>query len=376
MVLDPDPGNDPNIVPAPRRQTLVFQAANGGLVVRPQGIGDKSAYRIVVLDPNQIDSERITTSLQKEGYVRTYPASSIPELENILQKTDPQLILTELDLGSGDFHEGLELMHRIDEERKFAVNYMVITSCPNQDLVLDALRNHAIDFMQKPVECKYLTAKVEKALIDIEFRRMALTDPMTRLANKGTLYDYMHSQLAPLARAYHNRENRHLSLAIMDLDDFKMWNDTYGHLEGDYLLKEAANYFSRALRGTDLIARYGGEEFVMVMPETSFDKAFIGYHRLMEAFKQWQREGNTEKFKKFVTFSAGISTLDLETYDKIYRGQGVDLSNPEAARALTNIMIQGADKGLYRAKRGGKNDCYRENCLPTFYDEVIREAPK
>ncbi|MFA6460880.1 MAG: diguanylate cyclase [Candidatus Woesearchaeota archaeon] len=375
MTLTPNP-DDPNIVPAPRRQTLVFQATNGGLIVRPQlGIADKSAYRIVVLDPNQKDNERITTSLQKEGYVRTYPASSIPELEDILQKTEPQLILTELDLGSGDFHEGLELMHRIDEERRFAVNYMVITSCPNQDLILDALRNHAMDFMQKPVDCKYLTAKVEKALIDLEMRRMALTDPMTRLANKGTLYDYMHGQLATLTRSYKKGENRHLSLAIMDIDDFKAWNTAYGHLQGDYLLTESSNYFSTRLRGADLMARYGGEEFVIIMPETDFNQTFRAYHRLMIAFKTWQRE-KPDKFKRFVTFSAGVSTLDLETYTRIYRGQGVDLSNPLAARALTNIMIGCADEGLAKVKVSGKDNCYPDNCLLEFYDKVVKADPQ
>jgi len=105
-----------------RKRTLVFQAQNGDLLVRP-GMVDKSAYRIVVLDPNPNDRGMITKCLHDSGYVRTYPASSISELESILEKTDPNLILTELDLGRGDYKEGLELMQRMDEEKNSSKLY-------------------------------------------------------------------------------------------------------------------------------------------------------------------------------------------------------------------------------------------------------------
>jgi len=237
------------------------------------------------------------------------------------------------------------------------------------DIIIEAFRRHAIDWLRKPFDSQELNLRVKKALLDIDFRRMALTDSMTKIANKGTLYEYLHSQLISLARAYHNKEKRYLSLAILDIDDFKAWNDTFGHLEGDRLLKEGANYFVKKLRGTDLIARYGGEEFAIVMPEASFEKAFMAYHRLIEGFKAWQREG---EWRKFVTYSAGIATLDLDLYRKIYGEGGVDLTTPEAARALTNILISCADKGLYKAKQMGKNACYSENCLAAFYEEVVK----
>ena len=150
---------------------------------------------------------------------------------------------------------------------------------------------------------------------------------------------------------------------MMDIDNFKRYNDTYGHLEGDYALKKVAAYFPQNLRVTDLMARYGGEEFAILMPETGFKGAFAKYKRIAFDF-----QGITFKPKKDiderVTFSGGIATLTEEQFKEISEEFGGNFAL--AQQEIAKRMINAADWGLYKVKQAGKNDCYPGNCLEEF----------
>lgn len=146
---------------------------------------------------------------------------------------------------------------------------------------------------------------------------------------------------------------------MMDIDKFKDYNDSFGHLEGDYVIKKAANYFSSNLRATDLFARYGGEEFGIIMPQTPFEGALTTFQRLHWDFKKIifnPKDGEERR----VTFSAGIATLDQEKYESIV--PKIDLKSSEGRITMANKMINSADKGLYDVKHMG-----RDNCCPNNY---------
>jgi diguanylate cyclase (GGDEF)-like protein len=149
------------------------------------------------------------------------------------------------------------------------------------------------------------------------------TDPLTGLANRRSMFERIEMEMAHALR----RETP-LSMAMIDLDHFKLYNDEYGHVAGDTLLRSIAAVMVSNIRGQDLVARYGGEEFCLIMPDTDL----VGGHHLLEILRNGGRD-STSEFP--VTLSAGLTSWD-----------GVE---------DTTSFIERADQALYRAKETGRN---------------------
>jgi diguanylate cyclase (GGDEF)-like protein len=205
---------------------------------------------------------------------------------------------------------------------------------------------------------------------------------MTKIANKGIFLkqleyliadfkftkdrlDFFEKEGKPAPEEL-NIDKKQLSLAMMDVDNFKRYNDLYGHLEGDYALKKVANYFPQNLRGTDMMARYGGEEFVILMPNTNFDGAYTIYQRIAYDFQKITfkpKKGIEEK----ITFSGGVATLTADLFEQSMKEFDQDFN--KASIEIARRMINAADAGLYQVKKDGKNNCLPKNCLK-HYDPV------
>lgn len=160
-------------------------------------------------------------------------------------------------------------------------------------------------------------------------RHLSLTDPLTGLYNRRHLDNNLEREFLR-AKRYKNE----LSIAVIDIDFFKKVNDTYGHLCGDYVLKEVAYMILDTLRKTDMVFRYGGEEFVAILTETPLDRAVIPLERLRNAVENYPFEYNGEKFQ--VTISIGVSSTKTET-------------------ETSGEFLDYADKALYFAKNQGRN---------------------
>ena len=160
-------------------------------------------------------------------------------------------------------------------------------------------------------------------------RHLSLTDALTGLYNRRHLDSNLEREFL---RA--KRYNSNLSIAVIDIDFFKKVNDTYGHLCGDYVLKEVAYMILDTLRKTDMVFRYGGEEFVAVLTETSIDKAVIPLERLRKAIEAYPFVYNGVEFK--VTVSIGVNST-------------------ESGAETAGEFLDGADKALYSAKNNGRN---------------------
>ncbi|HIE08663.1 MAG TPA: sensor domain-containing diguanylate cyclase [Armatimonadetes bacterium] len=170
---------------------------------------------------------------------------------------------------------------------------------------------------------------IERANLYKNLERLATTDGLTGLY----VHRYFQQELAKeLRRA--KRYNRPLSLVMMDIDDFKRLNDTYGHPEGDLVLKEIARILRRHARQEDVVARYGGEEFAIILLETGKEGAMIAADRLRRAVEGHKFALDGKKVD--VTVSAGVASF------------------PEDADTKREL-IDKADEALLEAKRRGKN---------------------
>jgi len=177
----------------------------------------------------------------------------------------------------------------------------------------------------------------EEALKESEMRYMELsiTDGLTRLFNSRHFYTQLKAEVE---RA--DRYNHPLSLLMLDIDNFKHYNDTYGHLEGDKVLQRLGQVIQRCLRKTDSGYRYGGEEFTLILPETQGQAALPLAERIRQEFEE-------ENFspKPDTTINKTIS-IGVTEYSP-----GEELSN----------LLKRVDEGMYKAKEGGKNQvCYAE----------------
>ncbi|GLI38063.1 diguanylate cyclase [Geobacter hydrogenophilus] len=159
----------------------------------------------------------------------------------------------------------------------------------------------------------------------------AFTDPLTGLFN---LRQFWLSLEHELARA--RRYGRHCSLAMIDIDFFKQYNDRHGHLRGDEVLKEISKLFIASIRNSDIAARYGGEEFVVIMPETGRDLALIAGEKLRRAVAEHPFPLQETQPGGVLTVSVGIATF------------------PDDA-ATARELVDAADQALYRAKGLGRD---------------------
>ncbi|MFB3816239.1 MAG: diguanylate cyclase [Candidatus Methylomirabilales bacterium] len=171
---------------------------------------------------------------------------------------------------------------------------------------------------------------IENARLFEETRQLAITDPLTGLANHRQFYNQLSREVR---RA--QRYERPLSLLMLDLDHFKQFNDRYGHLAGDQALREVAEVLRQNARSVDILARYGGEEFALILPETDLKRAASQAERVRAAVAAFPFLGASAG-PGSLTVSIGVAAL----LGKMRKGQD---------------LVHDADQALYRAKAQGRN---------------------
>ena len=176
-----------------------------------------------------------------------------------------------------------------------------------------------------------------------KLQSLAVTDELTGLYNRHFLEQKIEKEME---RA--DRYNETLSLVIFDLDHFKRVNDTYGHPVGDEVLKKSAFISGQLIRSSDMLIRFGGEEFVMIMPQTSANKAILVAEKLREAL-----EKNVHPQADKVTASFGVAER--------FKGESF------------KSWYKKADEALYQAKNRGRNCvfCYTRETMPVASVNVL-----
>lgn len=185
-----------------------------------------------------------------------------------------------------------------------------------------------LDFVLNVME--FISLSISNALLYQKTELLSVTDGLTLLHNHQHMQKILQSEFARCKR-YQST----LSVVMMDVDHFKNINDTYGHQVGDEVLVEMAQVISRFCRANDAAARYGGEEFILILPETALEGARQIAERIRGEIENKTFGSNGNSFK--VTLSCGVVEQDPER-----------INSPAK-------LVQVADRALYRAKEGGRN---------------------
>jgi diguanylate cyclase (GGDEF)-like protein len=284
------------------------------------------AYRILVLDDDQAMGKYHAAILQNVGM----QVQVLDEPNNVIAAINtfqPELILMDVYMPGCN---GVELTKLIRQDISY-LNVPIVFLSSETDLSkqLEAVKVGADDFLCKPIPSDFLVSAISTRAERYRALRVLITrDGLTGLYNHTAIKEEL---MAEIAIAGRNRVS--LALAMIDLDDFKHVNDTYGHTVGDQVLRALSGVLKQRLRRGDVIGRYDGEKFIVIFPATTAVVAKKVLDQIRVAFKKIKQFSESGVFS--VTFSAGIADLELTT-------------NLEE-------LIETADSGLYIAKHAGKN---------------------
>jgi diguanylate cyclase (GGDEF)-like protein len=268
------------------------------------------------------------------GDYQVFMATSGAQALTICKNNPPDLILLDVVMPGMD---GFEVCTQLkaDEATKH-IPVMFVTAHTDAAQETHGLSVGAVDFIAKPVNPDVVRARV-KTQLTLKFqsdllRQLVFLDGLSGVFNRR----YFDQQLAT-EWARSARNNSPLSLILLDVDFFKLYNDRYGHQAGDDALRTIAATLKSCLRRpADLVARYGGEEFACILPETSYEDALALAEELERRVRRLTIPHESSAVANVVTISAGIATRESDALGD--------------AQALIGL----ADSLLYRAKNTGR----------------------
>ena len=291
-------------------------------------------YSILIVDDDTAIKESVEEYLKILGY-NVESASSAEEALNKLDTFRADVVLTDIMMHGMD---GLELTRKIKGRHDSDV--MVMTGYSAEYSYEEAVKVGASDFIFKPFRFEELDLRLKRVLREAEFKRerakmlrdmeqLAITDALTGLYNSRQFFSQIKLEIQRF-----KRYSRALSLLILDIDFFKNYNDTWGHLEGDKVLMGIGRIIDSCMRSMDTAYRYGGEEFAIILPETGLTKACVVGTRIKDLIgaKVFNPEPGIERS---VTVSLGASELREDE----------DFTS----------FIKRTDKALYQSKKSGRN---------------------
>lgn len=295
--------------------------------------------KVLVADDEVVSRRLLESSLTRWGYEVLVAADGL-EASRILQGDDaPKLAVLDWMMPGLD---GIELCRAIRSRKGDSYTYvLLLTAKQTKDEVIEGLEAGADDYITKPFEPQELRVRLrtgKRILYLLEqitsahetMRQLASHDPLTKLLNRGAIVEVLENELSRCIR-----DEASVGVVLIDLDYFKRINDTYGHLAGDRVLREAAETMNGMIRPYDAVGRYGGEEFLMVLPGCDQINAVSHAERIRHALANISvsTQGGDINF----TASFGVTV--------------VDHSSPADLQSAINA----ADSALYAAKRAGRD---------------------
>lgn len=289
---------------------------------------------ILVVDDEADIKDSIHEFIQKSGY-NSLTASTAEEALELLKSNCVSVIITDIVLPGKD---GLYLTDLIKQE--YDIDVIVMTAYINDYSYEEIINMGASDLVFKPFRFEELLLRLKRVLRERQFakerirmlgklQKLAITDGLTKLYNSRHFYNQLEVEIGRFSRYNHS-----LSLLLLDLDNFKVYNDSYGHLEGDKVLVRISQIIKSCLRKIDSAYRYGGEEFTVILPETNGQKANNVAQRIRTAV---ELESFYPEPGKAVTITVSVGVTEYFKNEKL------------------STFIQKADQAMYNAKADGGN---------------------
>jgi two-component system chemotaxis family response regulator WspR len=255
-------------------------------------------------------------------FFRGHPQTKDIPVIVLSSKEDPKIKRDAFERGASDYlvklPDQIELIARI---RAHSRNHLIQVE---RDAAFQVMRE-----MQKQLE----QSNQQLEASNQELQRLSSLDGLTGISNRRNFDEYINREWLRGIR-----EHRQIALVLVDIDYFKLFNDTYGHQGGDDCLRSVANALAGTVyRPSDLVARYGGEEFVAVLAETMLDGAQAVAERMQAAVRGAGLVHEASRVADHVTLSIGVASV-----------------MPSSDRTPQQL-IEAADKALYRAKQAGRN---------------------
>ena len=306
--------------------------------------------RILIAEDDPISLVLLQALLNQWGYevIVTHDGN---EAWQVLQADmAPRLAILDWEMPGMD---GPALCHQVRERWGSPYTYIILlTARTKREDLIAGMEAGADDYVTKPFDAHELRVRLragrrildlQNALLEAQevLRLQATQDPLTSLWNRGMI---MESLGRELARA--KRERSPLSVLMLDLDLFKIVNDTYGHMAGDLVLREAAQRMRGSVRAYDAVGRYGGEEFLIVSPGCPAAGAVNLAERIRQAVGE--KPMNTSEALISITVSVGVATAEYVDKRATPNKNGGEYTEAEN-------LVRAADDALYRAKRWGRN---------------------
>ncbi len=293
---------------------------------------------VLVVDDSPTDAHVISEALTKNGYSVTQ-ASSGEEAITKAKAEKPDLILMDVEMPGMN---GFETTRAIRESTDIWFPIIFVSAKTDTKHFAEGIKSGGDIYLFKPIVPEVLEAMIhameriadiqdELHVTKLKMELLAFQDPLTGLVNRRGLDKAIDLEIL---RA--EKEKAPLSVMMIDVDQFKPFNDNYGHQAGDECLKIVGKALSDSLcRPADIVARFGGEEFSVILPDTNLDEAKKIGERIVDKFKALAYKHEFSHVADIVTVSGGIAQFEA--------GQTADQ------------LIKASDDALYSAKESGRN---------------------
>lgn len=333
LVVDDDPMNVKPLDTLLKREGFYTCSTSNGSDARAHSAS------ILLVEDNPKDVNLFKLYLKNQPY-RLILSETGEKAIALCQNEVVDLVLLDLMLPGLD---GFDVCRRLRENDKTKTIQILMVSCRNDlESKLKGIDLGADEFLIKPVNREELVVRIrslikKKRYMDRLVNRFettlcsSITDDLTELYNCSYLKHFMELEIKRC-----DRQHQPMSFIMIDIDDFKQYNDTYGHPAGDILLKQFGRLIKKTVRDIDLAARYGGEEFGIVLPYTNREEALSVAEGVLNSLRNCSLSEEPSRLCERKTASMGIAC---------YPDNGVSVAE----------IIQHADDALYRAKRQGKN---------------------
>ncbi|MCK6263610.1 diguanylate cyclase [Vibrio sp. ZSDE26] len=306
-----------------------------------------SSMRILLVDDVQMDRMQLAIRLKQLGH-DVEAVSSGKDALSVYLKFDPELIL--LDITMPDMN-GFEVSQEIRRLYPDWIPIIFLSSHEEPSMIAKAIDAGGDDYLTKPVDKLVLNSKLiamqriaqmrrelKRASIKLQELNQALQhqvneDGLTGLYNRRFIDEKLNDMIS-----WHGRHCFPLTLILIDVDNFKAFNDNYGHIEGDKCLIEIAKLTKELFsRSAEYVGRYGGEEFAILLSHTDKEKAVTSAKRIKQALHD-----------------ASLPHEYNEDFGEVTVSQGIYSLIPNGHESINDIYLN-ADAALYEAKHQGRN---------------------